>query len=78
MAVAAVLPLEDAVRGEQAQDPVERVRVSSAGRCQLADRHGLIPDAVGNSQIGYDMQTPGRKTSSGKCPDDGVGRWLLL
>jgi hypothetical protein len=77
MAVAAPPALEDSMRREQTQDSVERIPVNTAGRCEFVDHHGLIPDAVSNSQIRYDVETPGRKTSSGECPNV-VRRWFLL
>jgi hypothetical protein len=77
MAVPVRPALEDAMRREQTQDSVERIPVNTAGRREFADLHGLIPDVVSNSQIGYDVETAGRKTSSGECPDV-VRRWFLL
>src|SRR2546423_47934 len=77
MTVAAVTVLEDTMGCEQAQDSVEGILVDAAGRCEFADRHGPIPDAVSNAQFGDDVETAGCKSSGGERKNDVGWRFVL-
>ncbi len=67
--VAAVPLLEDAVRGEQAQDPVERAGIGPAGRRELAHGDGFVVDAVGDADLGDDLQAARRVGAVGERVD---------
>ena len=61
---------EDAVGGQQPQDPVKCLRVGTASRCKLGDVDRVGSDVIGHPELGYDMNTAGDDYGVGQGPDD--------
>ena len=53
---------EDAVRGQQAQHPVQRARVDLASQRQLPGGDRIVVDVVGYAQLRCHVQAPGGHT----------------
>jgi hypothetical protein len=69
MPVAVILVFEDAVRCEQSQHAVKSIGVYRAGISQVRDRYRAISDAIGNAEIGDQMEAPRYEAGGGQPPD---------
>jgi len=58
VAVAAVLFLEHTMRCEQSQDAVQSIGLDCTGIGQVSDQYRAIADAVGNAEVGDQMEAP--------------------
>jgi hypothetical protein len=58
--VTLISSLEDAVRDQQPENPIEPARIGPAPGRELLDAHRILVDIVGYTKFGDDMQGPRR------------------